>query len=41
MRNLPAAQAQRAQEASNQFQAQMRVAIRQVREALSDLNVRA
>ncbi|HTH15016.1 MAG TPA: hypothetical protein VL974_00075 [Magnetospirillum sp.] len=41
MRNLPAAQAQRAQEASNQFQAQMRGAIRQVREALSDLNVRA
>lgn len=41
MRNLPAAQAERAQMASDQFQAEMRAAIRQVRGVLSDLNVRA
>ncbi|HLO79021.1 MAG TPA: hypothetical protein VK196_21405 [Magnetospirillum sp.] len=40
MRNLPAAQAQRAQEASDRFQAEMRGAIKQVRGVLTDLNVR-
>lgn len=40
MRNLPALQAQRAQEASDRFQANMRDAIRQVRGTLGSLNVR-
>jgi len=39
LRNLPVLQAQRAQEASDRFQAEMRGAIRQVRSVLSDLNV--
>lgn len=41
MRNLPLAQAQRAEEASQQFQREMRAAIRQVRGVLTDLNVRS
>lgn len=41
MRNLPIAQAQRAAEVSNRFQADMRTAIRQVRGVLSDLNVKS
>ena len=40
MRNLPALQAARAQEASDRFQSDMRDAIRQVRGALGSLNVR-
>jgi hypothetical protein len=40
IRNLPAAQSQRAQEASDKFQADMRAAITQVRGALGSLNVR-
>lgn len=40
MRNLPVVQAQRAQDASDRFQAEMRDAIRQVRGVLSDLNVK-
>lgn len=41
LRNLPVAQALRAEEASNRFQADMRNAIRQVRGVLSDLNVKS
>lgn len=40
MRNLPVVQAQRAEEVSNRFQADMRTAIRQVRGVLTDLNVK-
>ncbi|MCR6630530.1 MAG: hypothetical protein NVV74_11035 [Magnetospirillum sp.] len=39
LRSLPAAQAERAQEMSARFQAEMRAAIRQVRTVLSDLKV--
>lgn len=41
IRNLPAVQSQRAQEASDKFQAEMRTAISQVRGALGSLNVRS
>ncbi len=40
LRNLPALQAQRAQEVSDRFQADMRAAITQVRGVLSELNVK-
>lgn len=40
MRNLPAVQAARAQEISSRFQAEMRGAIRQVREVLGSLNLK-
>lgn len=40
LRNLPAVQAQRAQDTADRFQADMRAAIGQVRGVLSDLNVR-
>lgn len=40
IRSLPVAQAQRAEEVSNRFQADMRSAIRQVRGMLSGLNVK-
>lgn len=40
LRNLPATQAARAQELADRFQAEMRGAIRRVRNVLSDLNVK-
>lgn len=40
MRTLPVAQAMRAEEVSNRFQADMQTAIRQVRGVLTDLNVK-
>jgi hypothetical protein len=40
IRHLPATQSQRAREVSDTFQAEMRAAIRQVRDALGSLNVR-
>lgn len=41
VRTMPAAQAQRAQHASDRFQSEMQTAIRQVRGVLGDLNVKA